>query len=179
MASLTKNSRVQELEEELSKLTNIPINQLKVLRGFPPATVDLGNKDNLLCNCGFQERDAILVEQLPTSSVPKESLTPTTQENLLKESRGGILLKQVVPSDNSCLFTSIGFCLSGLVFSHQLDTRKLTELISKAGKIDGNGGGFMRELVASTVLAQPDQYNEALLGKPNKEYCKWIQKVGN
>jgi ubiquitin thioesterase OTU1 len=36
---------------------------------------------------------------------------------------------------------------------------------------------FMRELVASTVMNQPDQYNEALLGKPNKEYKKWILQV--
>jgi len=36
---------------------------------------------------------------------------------------------------------------------------------------------FMRELVASTVMNQPDQYNEGLLGKPNKEYKKWILQV--
>lgn len=35
----------------------------------------------------------------------------------------------------------------------------------------------MRELVASTVVNQTEQYNEALLGKPNKEYKKWILQV--
>jgi ubiquitin thioesterase OTU1 len=33
----------------------------------------------------------------------------------------------------------------------------------------------MRELVAATVKSQPEMYSEALLGKPNKDYCKWIQ----
>ena len=33
----------------------------------------------------------------------------------------------------------------------------------------------MRELVAGTVKSQPEMYSEALLGKPNKDYCKWIQ----
>ena len=36
---------------------------------------------------------------------------------------------------------------------------------------------FMRELVASTVMSQPEEYNEALLGKPIKEYSKWILQV--
>ena len=35
----------------------------------------------------------------------------------------------------------------------------------------------MRELVASTVKNQSEQYNEAFLGKPNKEYQKWILQV--
>ena len=32
----------------------------------------------------------------------------------------------------------------------------------------------MRELVASTVGSQPEQYTEAFLGRPNKDYQKWI-----
>lgn len=35
----------------------------------------------------------------------------------------------------------------------------------------------MRELVGSTVISQTETYNEALLGKPNKEYQKWILQV--
>lgn len=35
----------------------------------------------------------------------------------------------------------------------------------------------MRELVAQTIVSQPDQYGEALLGKPVKEYQKWILQV--
>jgi len=37
----------------------------------------------------------------------------------------------------------------------------------------------MRELVASAVKNQPEQYSEALLGKSNKEYQKWILRVWN
>ena len=35
----------------------------------------------------------------------------------------------------------------------------------------------MREIVASAVKNQPDQYSEALLGKSSKEYQKWILQV--
>ncbi len=45
------------------------------------------------------------------------------------------------------------------------------------GKPDPKSSSFMRELVASTVISQLEQYNEALLGKPNKEYRKWILQV--
>jgi hypothetical protein len=45
------------------------------------------------------------------------------------------------------------------------------------GKPDPQSSSFMRELVASTVITQTETYNEALLGKPNKEYQKWILQV--
>ena len=35
----------------------------------------------------------------------------------------------------------------------------------------------MREIVASAVKNQPEQYSEALLGKSNKDYQKWILQV--
>lgn len=43
----------------------------------------------------------------------------------------GILLKQVVDADNSCLFTSVGFLLSG--------------------KVDTTCGGYMRQIIAQAV----------------------------
>lgn len=44
------------------------------------------------------------------------------------------------------------------------------------GKVDTNCAGFMREIIANKVSADPDQYCEAVLAKPNKEYCEWILK---
>lgn len=34
---------------------------------------------------------------------------------------------------------------------------------------------FLRNLIAETVSKDPEEYSEAILGKPNPEYCKWIQ----
>lgn len=34
----------------------------------------------------------------------------------------------------------------------------------------------MREIIANAVAADPDEYSEALLGRPNPEYCNWILK---
>ncbi|XP_001354273.2 ubiquitin thioesterase OTU1 [Drosophila pseudoobscura] len=69
----------------------------------------------------------------------------------------GILLKKVVPADNSCLFTSIRFVLNG--------------------KVDNEGSEMMRHIIAQEVSADTQQYNDAVLGKSNSDYCAWIQKA--
>lgn len=34
----------------------------------------------------------------------------------------------------------------------------------------------MRQIISEAVASDPDNYNEAILGRPNVEYCKWIEK---
>ncbi|XP_046453286.1 ubiquitin thioesterase OTU1-like [Daphnia pulex] len=155
ISTLSLTSRVEQLLDELSKSTQIPVHLVKILRGFPPIAVDISDKNVSLGECGLQERDTILVEEL-IETQPVQSLPVSHEDSteLGKIAPAGILLRKVVPSDNSCLFTSIGFCLSG--------------------KPDPKSSSFMRELVGSTVISQTETYNEALLGKPNKEYQKWI-----
>ncbi|CAG7828031.1 unnamed protein product [Allacma fusca] len=68
----------------------------------------------------------------------------------------GILMRHVVPADNSCLFTSVAFCLSAV------------EQIQ-----DTN---YLRQLIAATVESDPVKYNEAFLGRSNSDYCNWIKQ---
>lgn len=44
------------------------------------------------------------------------------------------------------------------------------------GKIDTDCGGFMRHIIAQHVENDKETYNEAVLGRPNAEYCQWIQQ---
>lgn len=64
----------------------------------------------------------------------------------------GMVIRRVIPSDNSCLFNAVGY-----VMDH--DKCRASEL---------------REVIAATVLSDPAKYSEAFLGKPNDEYCAWI-----
>ncbi|KAL0908987.1 hypothetical protein M5K25_023505 [Dendrobium thyrsiflorum] len=64
----------------------------------------------------------------------------------------GVIVRRVIPSDNSCLFNAVGF-----VMEH--DQRKAPEL---------------RQVIAVAVASDPVKYNEAFLGKPNSDYCAWI-----
>ncbi|KAG9153807.1 hypothetical protein Leryth_005922 [Lithospermum erythrorhizon] len=64
----------------------------------------------------------------------------------------GAIVRRVIPSDNSCLFNAVGY-----VMEH--DRSKAPEL---------------REVIAATVVSDPEKYSEAILGKANEEYCAWI-----
>ncbi|KAJ6894577.1 OTU-like cysteine protease family protein [Populus alba x Populus x berolinensis] len=65
----------------------------------------------------------------------------------------GIVVRRVIPSDNSCLFNAVGY-----VMDH-----------------DKNKAYGLRQVIAGTVASNPEKYNEAFLGKPNGEYCNWIR----
>jgi len=43
------------------------------------------------------------------------------------------------------------------------------------GKIDLSSGNFMREIIANAVKDNQIEFSEAVLGKPNKDYCEWIR----
>ncbi|XP_010931787.1 OVARIAN TUMOR DOMAIN-containing deubiquitinating enzyme 2 isoform X1 [Elaeis guineensis] len=64
----------------------------------------------------------------------------------------GIVVRRVIPSDNSCLFNAVGY-----VMDH--DKHRAPEL---------------RQVIAATVASDPRKYNQAFLGKSNVEYCGWI-----
>lgn len=44
------------------------------------------------------------------------------------------------------------------------------------GRIDTEVGAYLREVIAQHVSNDKGTYNEAMLGRPNPEYCEWIRK---
>lgn len=155
---LSSNDTVLQLKKKLCELTDFKMNLLHVLSGFPPKTINLNN-DNLTINdCGIVSGDTLIVEE---KQQPINDIKINEPRSHIVDSEGftdstGILIKKIVPSDNSCLFTSVGYVLNG--------------------SIDSNCSGFMRELIANAVASDPEEYSEAILGKPNKSYCEWIMK---
>ncbi|KXJ20892.1 Ubiquitin thioesterase OTU1 [Exaiptasia diaphana] len=67
------------------------------------------------------------------------------------------LSRKIVPADNSCLFASMSYVMTG-------DVSMATDL---------------RHLIAKCVSSDPEMYNSAFLGKDNSEYCSWIQNCDN
>jgi ubiquitin thioesterase OTU1 len=41
--------------------------------------------------------------------------------------------------------------------------------------VDSGPAAFMREIIAEAVQSDPENYSEAVLGRPAKDYCKWIK----
>ena len=159
---------------------------VRILNGFPPKPVDLSDRDKSISSAGIRSGDTIIfqVGQSQTSSsssssqsaqagdststtataatVPQSLDAKSSSNKRLKTDNvgsgpsSGKLQRKVVPADNSCLFTSINYCMSGAV-------------------VGSEHSAFMREVIASVVSSDPAKYCEAYLGRTNADYTRWIQ----
>ncbi|XP_022197910.2 ubiquitin thioesterase OTU1 [Nilaparvata lugens] len=157
ISTLTSLNTIAELKALLSSVTKIPTTDLHVLFGYPPTPLDLTSNEKTLEDCGLKSGDTLIVEKKESTSSDGDLFYESRRHiDDLQSEATGILMKRVVPADNSCLFTSVGFVLGG--------------------KVDTEGASFMREIIAKSVADDPENYSEAILGKPNRDYCNWILK---
>ncbi|KAL7732594.1 hypothetical protein ACLKA6_019220 [Drosophila palustris] len=207
VSDLNESTTLAELKTRIAQVTQIKEPQLHVLVGYPPRPLNLTEAEqqqrNLIA-AGINRGETLIVEERGAVAAPLDNLATTIEDdealarrlqaeedaehlrqvatasngelNAIETADGsdiaplplsaapapngdfnGILLKKVVPADNSCLFTSIRFVLNG--------------------KVDNEGSEMMRHIIATEVAADPQQYNDAVLGKSNAEYCSWIQKA--
>lgn len=115
---LTSEHTIDDLKSKLSELTNISKDRLNVLVGFPPKLLTT-NASLTVAGSGISSGETLIVDEKSDSEAPAASGSDATKntdaaiaQQFSAETKenfeDGILLKQVVPSDNSCLFTSIG-----------------------------------------------------------------------
>ncbi|KAL5291700.1 YOD1 family protein [Megaselia abdita] len=161
LQNLSSEMTVKELKMKIAELTNIKWNLIKVLSGFPPQPIDMSKDSQNIETCGIKNGDTLIIDETveQSSAASSQTITKSNDEEFISreyDQPEGIIMKQVVPADNSCLFTSFGYILNG--------------------KVDTNCGSFMREIIASHMAGDPSTYNEGILGKPNNEYCEWIKK---
>lgn len=115
LKDLTSDSTVGELKMFLSSISDVGCERICVLCGYPPKALDISDDNKKICDIGLKTGETLIVEE-KTAPVakPQSSQTPKPLENgvgsheITGPCRPGILMKKVVPSDNSCLFTSIG-----------------------------------------------------------------------
>ncbi|KAF6257886.1 hypothetical protein COO60DRAFT_1175084 [Scenedesmus sp. NREL 46B-D3] len=98
----------------------------------------------------------------PSSSRPAPSGGQTPSGNgpaptSVRLADGSCVVRRIVPSDNSCLFTAVGY-----VMEH-----------------DRGRAAALRQVIAGVVAADPETYNDGFLGKSNEEYCQWISNKKN
>lgn len=108
---------LSDLKEQISALSEIPASSLKLLLGFPPKS--LQKYEGSIADAGLKSGDTIIAE-VDTNSDSVRQVKVETESNILKhvtdqEVGEGVplILRKVVPADNSCLFTSMGFVLGG------------------------------------------------------------------
>uniref|UniRef100_A0A2S2PTC0 Ubiquitin thioesterase OTU n=1 Tax=Schizaphis graminum TaxID=13262 RepID=A0A2S2PTC0_SCHGA len=153
------NCSISVLKEQVSVLSEIPVDGIRLLFGFPPKSIQ--KLEGTIEDIGLKSGDTIIAE-VDSTSTGVQQLKVKTESNILKhitEQEVGnevpLILRKVVPADNSCLFTSLGFVLGG--------------------KIDLSSGNYMREIIANAVKDNQIEFSEAVLGKPNQDYCEWIR----
>ena len=118
---------------------NKEMESLKLLSGFPPKPLDISDRDKSISSVGITSGDTIIfqVSQVSQVSQGQSEIKPTEAQpapaapqqrqdyeknnhkrlktdNLPPQnSQNSKLRRKVVPADNSCLFTSINYCMSG------------------------------------------------------------------
>eukprot|EP00096_Caligus_rogercresseyi_P007805 TRINITY_DN2588_c0_g1_i1.p1 TRINITY_DN2588_c0_g1~~TRINITY_DN2588_c0_g1_i1.p1 ORF type:complete len:286 (+),score=75.80 TRINITY_DN2588_c0_g1_i1:122-979(+) len=117
--------------------------QSRILAGYPPKAIT--EMDLPLSEVGVCSGDVLIWEESKSSeSSTSSSSSPPT----------GSLHRKEVPSDNSCLFTSVNYCLSGIM--------------------DPSKCELLRSVVAGTIMSKPGSYDAAILGKDPEDYMTWI-----
>lgn len=111
------NGAVTDLREQASALSEIPVASIRLLMGFPPRP--LPSYDGSVADAGLKSGDTLIAELDSTSAGHKQARAEAESE-ILKHVTGQetsnevpLILRKVVPADNSCLFTSMGFVLGG------------------------------------------------------------------
>lgn len=155
LSGLNLDSKIGQLKDKITEVTKIPRGALIVRQGYPPKVIDISEEDGPLSSLPFRSGDTLIVEG---DRKLQEELQQQRMDNVIQKqsiNSKGILMRKVVPADNSCLFTSIN------------------ALMNK-GVVDLSCSKAMREIIAGVVMSDPINFSEAFLGKTNNAYCHWI-----
>lgn len=109
ISNLCDTDAIGSLKEKIAELTKISKNSINILCGFPPRQLDYSSDNVTLSELKIVNGDTLIIDEKP-AAVATIAASNTVDERLQDDNVPfeGILLKKVVPSDNSCLFTSIG-----------------------------------------------------------------------
>ncbi|XP_055706834.1 ubiquitin thioesterase OTU1 [Phlebotomus papatasi] len=149
---------LSQLKSQIVEFTKLRPESMHILVGFPPRKLNMSGLEESITASGIVNGDTLIVEEVvgevPSVERREDALLAAQSAAVADDEFAGLLLKKVVPADNSCLFTSIGYALNGTV--------------------NTDCGVLMRQIIAEHVAADPDTFSEAFLGRPNREYCAWI-----
>lgn len=144
-----------DLKRFISKKFEIPVETIALHVGQSRVKLELPD-NTILDNTGLISGDSVVV-QAKQSSLRRlnsqNSKVFSTRFQQVPDKNGLIMIKRVIPADNSCLFNSIAYAMEN-------KSRNYT--------------GYLRQIVASYIASEPEKYNEAYLDMGNEKYQKWI-----
>jgi ubiquitin thioesterase OTU1 len=131
--------------------TGIPAEIIRILSGFPPKPLALDDPTLTLAALGMQNGDTVIVQKGEARDLKRGH---SDGKYVPPSNPRGVFVRRVVPSDNSCLFHACAYVLENR---------------------SRDAGPSLRLKVAEVVAAHPQKFTTAFLGRPNPEYCMWIQ----
>lgn len=154
------NSSVKDLKSKIISLLlnkfSFPADEssLVIKYGFPPKAVT--SSDEASCRTmSLTNNELLRVECNKRQEQAKNTISAELREDSKSTiSKSGAIERHIIPADNSCLFTAINFCIEGQLGQHEM----------------------MREIIVSTIMSNPELYNEAILEKDPVVYCDWIMQ---
>ncbi|VDP02618.1 unnamed protein product [Schistosoma margrebowiei] len=93
---------------------------------------------------------------------------PHEHEIITNKQSESHIVRLSAPSDNSCLFTSVLFCMN----NEDNHLKIGTEVVTNIAEVSN-----LRELISGIVLSDPAKYSEAFLGMSNEQYSLQIRQV--
>lgn len=162
--------RIIDLLEQIAHDLHLKINQLlhiSIYRNGPNGCSLLYPLNNthydVLDKYGLSSNEELYIDltelRLDEDDEEENSTVKTTDSSTTSKNLNNLnqLRRYSVPADNSCLFTSIHFVLHN-------------------GELDLSSNQYLRNLVAKKIESDQITYSEAILGRTNSEYCKWIRR---
>ena len=127
---------------------------LNLIYGYPPQKIDKNISDKLTLNdLSIFDKDSLRIELNESNSEENNIKNSAQNVNVIDYSKYSIKKKDI-PADNSCLFNAVNFAINQNADSPEI----------------------IRGIIASEIMANPQEYNSAVLDKEPEEYCKWIMK---
>lgn len=145
-SELTPDSTISDLYKNLE--SQLKYSNISIKFGFPPKKIEADMGDRL-ASIGIKDGDVIVVDQVAKAADPVP-----TQAGQIDNLGFGVLIPRIMKDDNSCLFRAIAY----IFFK------------------DTENHGECRKIVVSSIVENPLEYNEAILGKIPQDYCNWISK---
>jgi ubiquitin thioesterase OTU1 len=153
--SLNLNSSLKDLKTQITDLTGIEYSNIKIMKGYPPTVLENSNENASLQSLSLKDGELLTIEEhsdkhhstaeqtsksskalsekINTTNVASKSSSASLSPSKISQTSNqeGVLLRKVVPANNSCLFTSIYFVMeNGLL---NLDCQKtMREMIAKS-----------------------------------------------
>jgi len=162
LENIPLSSSLSDFKKEISKISTIPLHSLVIKIGYPPKNITQSPDATLISSFDISSGDLLIIEENPNLPKPpskdqdssKIIDLPSIPDQQIPNKDGLIMIRRIIPADNSCLFHAIAYNLNPKAEFHKEEAR---------------------QIIASYIISDPKHY-EGLLEKTPEIYADWIMK---